>query len=99
MAKLIHKGLGVEFEIVDLKQRHVAAQGAAMRRILAAADVSMEDASISEFYGGAVQSAVDAGWFAEGTILDVDDASPAVVKWLAAEVNRLYLEATEIPKN
>ena len=99
MIKLEHAGLGVEFQVRDLKQKHVARQGAALRELLSADSISLETASTGEYYGCAVQSAFDAGWFLEPETLDVDESSPAMIKWLAQEINRIYLEATEIPKN
>lgn len=100
MITISHKGLGTEFHLKELKQKHVTKHGALIRKAMREAGLDdMNSATLAQYHEWTVQAAFDAAWFAEPETFDVAEAPPNVIVWLAKEINRIYLEAIEIPKN
>ncbi len=83
--------LGARFELVELLQRHVEA----FFKELRALHPNQEKVSLPEDCGDIVRAAVKAG------IVDVnvEEARPAVVRWLARELNTHINDSLEVPPN
>ena len=90
-----HKKLGVKATIKSLKQRDLAAFGAA------AAKYSY--ASMSQARGANVKAAIEAKWFLvlepELLIDDVDNCEPSLIRFIGDWIGLVYKEVTTIPPN
>ena len=92
--KLEHAKLGVSVELADpIKQRHVEAFFKAKRELDGDNAVRL---SSPEEYGSVIRSAWTAGVLLPPA-QDVGELSPAAVRWLGQQLDRLIGEALSIP--
>ncbi len=89
--KIEHKGLGVSYELPDLTQRQVEDLFASLRE----KGTDDDEISAPEYAGNVVRTAVELEWL--NGIGPVGEMKPAVVTWLAGEINNLVAEAITVP--
>lgn len=83
--------LGARFELAELLQRHVET----FFKELRALHPNQEKVSLPEDCGDIVRAAVKAGMVE----MNVTEAKPAVVRWLARELNTHINDSLEVPPN
>ncbi len=97
MAEFTHQKLALRLvlpEAADLKQRDVD-------KFMAAFSAQKQGNSPREDNGKTLRAALKAGWVKDSEPAlkaeQVDDLSPAVVRWFAERIDRLYVEASTVP--
>lgn len=94
MTKTIrHKALGIDIQLSAVTQKMLEDFNRTLRQ-----DDTAE-VSFAEFSGATVRAAAAAGWLVGIAEEDVDQMSPAAVRFIAAELNEYYSEITTVPEN
>lgn len=82
--KIIHKALGIDIDLPELKTRHVEKY---FHEIIADTNNDFRAANI-------VRAAIKAGILAD---FDIEEAAPAVIIFLAQKIDAVMAEALTIP--
>jgi hypothetical protein len=91
MPTFVNKELGIDVEIVSLKQKH------AVKYWEALTEAQYKDATGPSQWNAILQSAKKAGWFVDDS-LDPMEMSVSAARFLAEELASYLLEQSQIPE-
>ena len=89
--QLANDRFGLQWEVVDLKQRHIEKFSELHKEF-------EEGLPMPKYRGQVVRAAIDSGWivFPVVTAADVAELTAAAVRWLSERITDIYVEANEI---